>query len=273
MDTQNVKAVARRVHGRICRKLAELGRSKVEAYFLLRSFKRSRLYRLLEVPMCERHARRVCAPRRFPTWEDYLSSLGGWGISFGYFAELERLESRFGAAFVRLCAAGLPVDVRRFLLRARRRERVEAGVCDVLARPGRDSEKIEVIRNLAAVWESEEESEPTGWGSPRERASRYRRHARQWETKLGELAEQLCRVPLEVRAGQVYGELARAWREVFEQHLDIGERLARACVAEELGLAHWNFLHHVRQAWGGSRRGPQFPGVPPVLPRREVEAA
>ena len=69
------RALARRVHQGIRLKLAQLQRSKIEVYFLLRAFKRSRLYRLLDVPISVRHAARVCAPRRFPTWEDYLASL------------------------------------------------------------------------------------------------------------------------------------------------------------------------------------------------------
>jgi len=311
MKKQDVIRLAHRGHEIIEERLRAIRQSKIEVYVLLREFKRAKLYRWLDVPIAPQRLRRICAEsrrrthheeregheatkhttsaacpeqrrracpepsrreRRSPTWEDYLASLGRWGISFGYFAELERLERRFGTAFVRLCAAGIPVEVRRFLLRARHRERIDSHVRRVVGSDDADAAKVEELLNMTAVWQSEAEAELPRRQTPTRRASRYHRHVRHWERKLGELADQLRRVPQEVRTGPAYRRVATAWREVFAAHLEIGERLARACFTLDLGIAHWSFLHEVRVAWSQSPYGPKLPGVPSI-PRRDIDAA
>jgi len=87
-------ALAHQMHAVIRDRISQVRQTKIEVYLLLARFKRARLYRHLSVPICPRHVGRICAERRFSTWEDYLASLGECGISFGYFAELERLARR-----------------------------------------------------------------------------------------------------------------------------------------------------------------------------------
>ena len=65
------------MHRRIVDRIRAVWANKVEVYRLLAEFKRGKLYRLLDLPIARRHAANICAGRRFSTWEDYLSGLGG----------------------------------------------------------------------------------------------------------------------------------------------------------------------------------------------------
>ena len=85
-------ALARRLHRGIVGGIRRVWTTKVEVYLLLSEFKRLKLYRLLESGPGDES----CAGRRFCTWEGYLRGLGRSGISFGYYAELDRLERRYG---------------------------------------------------------------------------------------------------------------------------------------------------------------------------------
>jgi hypothetical protein len=248
--------LAHQEHERIAARIEALRKSKVEVYFLLREFKRRRLYRLLDLPAAPRHELRIGAGRRFSTWEDYLAALGDSGISFGYFAELERLEKRFGAGFVRLCGAGVPVYARRILLRAP--ERVVERVREIVGTNDSAAGKVRAVCWEADRWQSEHDHAYPTWQSPPQRASRYRRQALHWEGRLEALVEQIARVPVDFRRGPAYAAAAAAWREVFERHVAAGIRLARQCLTIELGLSHWRFLQAVEAAWERSRYGPRL---------------
>lgn len=249
-DNQRLELAAR-MHEGIRQQLAELRASKVQVYLLLQGFKRSKLYRLLDVPLAARHRSNICAERRFPTWEDYLASLGREGISFGYFAELERLEARFGRGFVQLCIAGIPVQTRRTLLGAP--ERVVERVREVIAGREPDDEKVRAIQRAADIWQSEHDHAYPAAATPAGRASRYHRHARAWERKLAVLVEQAAQVPVDFRRGRAYATLARAWVDVLERHLDIGERLAREAFSPELGPPQRDGIRKMQLEWGRSR--------------------
>jgi len=245
--------LAARMHDGIRQQLAQLRASKVQVYLLLQGFKRSKLYRLLDVPVAARHRTNICTERRFPTWEDYLASLGHDGISFGYFAELERLEVRFGRGFVLLCIAGVPVQTRRTLLGAS--GRVVERVREIIAWQGSDDEKVRAIQSAADVWQSEHDHAYPAAPTPAGRASRYHRHARAWEQKLAALVEQAVRVPVDFRRGLAYAKLARAWIDVLERHLEIGERLAREAFSPELGPPQMDIIRDMRAAWARCRVG------------------
>ena len=248
MEKRTEKKLARAIHNKTCARLDELRRNKIDVYLALRTFKRSRLYRHIDVEMCAERRRRVCTPRTFPTWRDYLSSLGRCGISFGYFAELERLENRFGEGFVQLCAHGIPVEVRRTLLRAP--ERVAEKVREVLRDTATDTAAlIERIHQIADAWESEDTMSPPSWQTPAQRVSRYRRHVRQWQAKLSRLVDEMERVPRAFRHDAAFGNAARAWTETFEAHIEIGERLARLCLTPTLGLPQCEMLKAIRERW------------------------
>jgi hypothetical protein len=251
-DNQRLELAAR-MHDGIRQQLAELRASKVQVYLLLQGFKRSKLYRLLDVPVAPRHRSKICAERRFPTWEDYLASLGREGISFGYFAELERLEARFGRAFVLLCIRGVPVQTRRTLLAAP--ERVVGRVREIIASGQPDDEKICSIQRVADVWQSEHDHAYPPASTPGGRASRYHRHARAWELKLAVLVDQAARVPVDFRRGPAYATLARAWIDVLERHLEIGERLAREALSPELGPPQMDVICEMQAAWNAGRIG------------------
>jgi len=283
MNANERLALAHRMHEVILTQLRRLRASKIEVYCLLREFKRSKLYRLVDVPVAPRHARTlqraglgaarrtrgatlrqaeaaVCAERRFPTWEDYLASLGRHGISFGYFAELERLEARFGDEFVRLCVVGVPVETRRGLLRAP--ERTAESVLEVLASRQSDDEKVRSIQSAADAWQSEHDHAYPTQQTPHGRVSRYRRHAAAWERKLARLVDQAARVPCDFRRGPGYAKLARAWIDVFESHLVIGERLAREAFSPELGPPQMDVIREMRAVWERARVG-RPPGARP----------
>ena len=74
-------AVACEMHRRIVDRIRAVWANKVEVYRLLAEFTRRRLYRLLDLPIARRHAANICAGRRFSTWGDYLSGLGGGGTA------------------------------------------------------------------------------------------------------------------------------------------------------------------------------------------------
>ena len=245
-DNQRLELAAR-MHDGIRRQLAELRASKVQVYLLLQGFKRSKLYRLLDVPVAVRHRSKICAERRFPTWEDYLASLGRERISFGYFAELERLQARFGRAFVMLCIRGIAVQTRRTLLTAP--ERVVERVREIIAAQTSDDEKVRSIQRAADIWQSEHNHAYPAAQTPGRRVSRYRRHARAWERKLAVLVDQAARVPVDFRRGPAYATLARAWIDVLEEHLEIGERLAREALSPELGPPQMDVIGEIRAAW------------------------
>ena len=324
MSTKDKAIRARQMDELIRSRVTKLRTSKVYVYFLLQQFKRSKLYRLLDLEeapvsgcrleICAGHrsdgadgdgaeicaerrsggadgdeaeicagrrsdgadegeaeicaGRRsgeadggeaeICAERRFCTWQNYLDSLGECGISFGYFAELERLERRFGVAFVRLCAAGVPVETRRSLLRGP--ERVAEKVREVMAMRMADAGKIASLRYVAEMWQSEyDHTYPTSQ-TPPQRVSGYHRHVRRWEQKLERVVEQIEQVPGDFRRGAVYWKVVLAWREIFERHLECGVRLARQSLSPELSLGHCDFLRAVRAAWSAERYGPRLPG-------------
>ena len=267
------RAVAAHKYNRMVReRLKQIRMGKIEVYLLLSHFKQHKLYRYLDLPVCPRHAAEICAERRFPTWQDYLASLGDCGISFGYFAELERLEERFGTEFVRLCGIGIPVEVRRYLLKTRWPERIDDTVKGVLAEGASDEAKIGTITSRVAIWRSEEEAIDTGWQTPHTRVSRYRRHARRWQEKLAVIVDQITRVPSDFRQGPAFYKIVWAWREVFASHVATGERLARLWLSPELSLGHMAFLRQVREDWE-QNRFPSWarsePGAEPAAGQRD----
>ena len=253
MNEREDVRIAREMHRRIVRGIRRVWTSKVEVYLLLSEFKRRKFYRLLDVPVAPRHGATICAERRFSTWEDYLASLGRGGISFGYFAELERLERRYGRELVRLCGAGLHVTTRRQLLHAW--DRTAEDVSEILAADLADAEKVRRIENAAGLWQSEHDRVYPTTPTPHRRVSDYRRHVRHWETMLCEAVDLAARVPSDFRRGRVFWLLPVAWREVFEQHLGIGERLAAAELSPALSAHHGELLHEIRGVWQrGTRR-------------------
>ena len=256
MTNDEKSALAYRMDAAIRERIGAVRKTKIEVYLLLREFKRLKLYRRIDVEICRTHAGKICAERRFPTWEDYLAGLGACGISFGYFAELERLERRFGTEFVRLCGVGIRVEARRALLGAP--QRVVDEVQGILASGGSDEQKIASLESAAAISASEQDRLATGWQSPHQRVSRYRRHVARWQKKLSVLVDQIAQVPRELRAGPAYYQVVWAWREVFEQHVEIGERLARRCLSPHLGLNHVAFLGQVREGWARSPFDPRL---------------
>ena len=238
---------AHAMHDRIIRTIQGVWTSKVEVYVLLSEFKRAKLYRLLDVPTAARHAAKICAERRFATWEDYLASLGRCGISFGYFAELERLERRYGRELVRLCGAGLTVHTRRQLLRCWQRT-VDA-VRRIIAAGLPDAEAIRQIDNAADRWQSEHDAVYPTTPTPHRRVSNYRRHVVRWEDKLARAVDDAAQVPPDFCRGPVFSLLPQAWCDVFERHVEIGERLARAELSPLLSTHHADVLAAVRERW------------------------
>ena len=254
VQAAQARAVAEAMHRRIVRNIQRVWTSKISVYLLLSDFKRRKLYRLLRAPGAGN-----CAPRRFSTWQDYLAALGGAGISFGYFAELERLERRYGREIVRLCAGsrcahgrssrGLHVTTRRQLLKAWKRTFDE--VRDVLRSDLDDAEKIVRIEQAAELWQSEHDQIYPTTPTPHRRISVYRRCVARWEEKLAQAADDAARVPPDFRRGPVFTLLPLAWREVFERHLEIGERLAGAALSPELSARHAGLIREFRAAWSG----------------------
>ena len=208
------------------------------------------------------------ARRRFTTWEDYLAYLGDGGISFSYFAELERLHRRFGEGFVRLCAVGVPVRTRRLLLSAPRR--ITDEVYEAVNGDLPDAAKREAVDVLAKLWKAELDARRRGPAWLRQRVVEYRHHAAEWERKLAAIVDEMRGRAFVYPRTQLAGDLVGAWREVFEAHLAIGERLARMRLGRDLTGAHAAFLGTVRAAWGGNRPGggrltdaDALPGMPP----------
>lgn len=247
VQAAQARAVAEAMHRRIVRNIQRVWTSKISVYLLLSDFKRRKLYRLLRAPGTGN-----CAPRRFSTWQDYLADLGGAGISFGYFAELERLERRYGREIVRLCAGsrsgrGLHVVTRRQLLKAWKRTFDE--VKDVLRSDLDDAEKIKRIEQAAELWQSEHNQIYPTTPTPHRRISVYRRCVARWEEKLAQAADDAARVPPDFRRGPVFTLLPLAWREVFERHLEIGERLAEAGLSPQLSARHARLIREFRAVW------------------------
>ena len=264
MDTTaDLAAKAAAMHEKIVAALENLRATKVDVYFLLRAFHEAKLFRHLDLPAAPRHAAKICAGRRFTTWEDYLESLGDAGICFSYFAELDRLCGRFGEEFVRLCAGGVPVRTRRLLLKAP--ERVAREIRSVASSNIADVEKLETIDCLAGLWRSEFDARDHDTLSGRCRVGRYRRYVADWETKLSQVVDAVERRPSLHRGGTFARELVAAWREVFEAHLALGERLARMVLEPNLTAQHGDFLSLVRDAWGPRTLGElsALPAMPP----------
>jgi len=247
MNDRESARLACEMHRRIVGRIRAVWANKVEVYRLLAEFKRRRLYRLLDLPIARRHAANICAGRRFSTWEDYLSGLGGGGISFGYFAELERLERRYGPEMIRLCAAGLHVVTRRQLLRCW--ERTAEEVREVLASGLPDDERIRRIDNAAAMWQSEHDHAYPTTPTPHRRVSDYRRHVGRWEERLSQAVDEAARVPCNFRRGRVFRLLPVAWIEVFEEHLAIGERLGDAALSRAMTATEAKLLREMRGMW------------------------
>ena len=82
MPRLDKSALAHQMHAVIRDRTSQVRRTKIEVYLLLARFKRARLYRHLSVPICSRHVGRICAERRFSTWEDYLASLVSYNRLF-----------------------------------------------------------------------------------------------------------------------------------------------------------------------------------------------
>jgi len=253
MDRKKRVRLAFEMHGRIREALARMRTTKVEVYLLLREFKRAKLFRCLDVPVAPSHARQICAGRRFPTWEDYLTDLGKCGISFSYFAELERLERRFGEAFVRLCAVGVPVRLRRILLRAGGRAVEE--VNDILRSRDTDAEKIEQIYRVAEAWESDWEMSYPRWDTPRARALRYYRRTKRLQEMFSKLVDETAKLPDEYRRGRTYAWMVHAWKEFFAAHLDVGQRLARLELSPLLSGTHADLLGRMCEMWDRHHQG------------------
>ena len=150
------------------------------------------------------------------------------------------------------------METRRVLLRAP--ERVAEKVREVMVEPTTDAGKVASLRYVADMWRSEHEHTYPTSQTPHQRVSGYHRHARRWEQKLLRLVEQIEQVPNDFRRGAVYWKVVVAWREVFEQHLECGVRLARRSLSPELSLGHCDFLRAVRGAWESERYGPRLPG-------------
>jgi len=239
--------IAVEIHNRIVENLRHVRSSKVAVYFLLREFKRGKLYRWLDLPLAPGHAAKISAERRFATWEDYLNALGEKGISIGYFNELERLDVKYGPEVVRLCAAGLPVRARRILLRAAGRTIRE--VKEILASGRPDADRIEQVYRAAEAWQSADEMSHPVWHSPHARARKYFRQTRKLQQMLSDLVDETAQLPEPYRRGPAYASMAMAWKESFEQHLEIGERMARLALSPALNQRHAEQLRDIRQAW------------------------
>jgi hypothetical protein len=267
---------AAEAHERIAAKLQSLRTTKVEVYLLLREFHHAGLFRYLDLPAAPAHARKICAGRRFTTWEDYLASLGEAGICFAYFAELDRLHKRFGEAFVRLCAGGIPVRTRRVLLKAP--SRIADEVRAVAEADLSDADKRAEIAELAAVWRAELAAREVLPVAGRSRARRYRCYLLRWERRFSDLVGAVESASGTQRGTTFAAALVTAWREVFAMHLATGERLARLRLHRDLGQAHAGFLAAIRAAWSGGRYTDawRLPALPPgaerVPPRRPAAA-
>ena len=232
--------------------------------------------------------RAICAERRrkFTTWEDYLDHLGDTGISFAYFAELQRLERRFGEGFVRICARGIPVRTRRLLLKAP--NGVRSQIYAIALSNTSDDDKLESIDAVAQIWRIQYEAKRRGSSESKARVCDYRRHAVGWAYKFRAILDDLDLGGMSfTQRGTPFGqELVAAWREVFEVHLEIGARLAHMRMTRDLGPTHKAFLNTVRSAWGScswtdadalpALPPPEDrpPGSPPILrPRRKARPA
>jgi hypothetical protein len=66
--------------------------------------------------------------------------------------------------------------------------------------------------------------------------------------------DEMERVPRAFRHDAAFGNAARAWTEMFDAHIEIGERLARLCLTLELGLGQSEMLKDLRERWGPGRR-------------------
>jgi hypothetical protein len=260
---------ATELHERIADKLAAIRRSKIDVYFLLREMHRSGLYRHIPVPVAPAHARKICAERRFTTWEDYLSNLASAGISFGYFAELERLSSRLGDAFVRLCADGIPVRTRRLFLRAPLR--IAREIRSVAESGASDDEKRATIEEFAGYWREELDARKCNREDDLKTVGRYRRHMRDWERKLEDVAQSFASATTWTRGTRLAEALVSAWRDVFDAHLLTGQRLAELSMSARLARAHREFLWTVSQAWGTNRLedAAKLVAMPPDIWKRE----
>ena len=250
MTRKAMVGLALRMHGRILAVLGRIRRSKVEVYLLLRELKRKKLYRFVERPAGD-DVMEICAGRRFVTWEDYLEGLGDAGISFGYFAELERLEEKFGEGMVFLCAAGLPVVERRMLLRMENmfdHERVRAIVdADAPAKV-----RIEEVKRYVGRWMEEGMGKgvrfKSGWAMAGV-AWRGMKHHQLVMASIVVGGEHVDEVGW--RAVKGCDEVAKGWEDCFERHLEIGERLGRLGVVPGLGMAQAEWLRRAREAWNG----------------------
>jgi len=241
------------MHTRIVDNLRRIRSTKVDVYFLLREFKRAKLYRSLDLPLAPGHASKISSERRFASWEDYLNALGEQGISIAYFNELERLDDKYGPELIRLCAAGLPVRARRILVQASGRTVRE--VKEILASGRSDPDRIELVYRAAEAWQSDYEMGWPLWHSPQARASRYLRQTRKLQQMFSDLVDETAKLPEPYRRGRAYALMVGAWKESLERHLDIGGRLAALRLTAELASGHAERLRRMRATWARGRLG------------------
>jgi hypothetical protein len=210
-------------------------------------------------------SRAICAEnrRKFTTWEDYLDCLGDSGISFAYFAELQRLERRFGVGFVRICARGIPVRTRRLLLKAP--NGVRSQIYAIAISNTSDDDKLESIDALAQIWRIQYEAKRSGSSESKARVCDYRRHATGWAYKFRAILDDLGGYDFMQRGTPFGQELVAAWREVFEVHLEIGSQLAEMRLTRDLGPTHRQFINTIQSAWGASSwsDADTLPALPP----------
>jgi hypothetical protein len=112
-------------------------------------------------------------------------------------------------------------------------------------------------RRAADLWQSEHDAIYPTTPTPHRRVSNYRRHVVRWEEKLARAVDAAAQVPEDFQRGRVFSLLPQAWCDVFERHVEIGERLARAELSPLLSTHHAEVLAAVRERWPfRSERGP-----------------